>query len=131
MTVALDANVILRLVLRDDEGQWQAAERLFATERVFVSAGVWLEVEWVMRRGYDLDAGDFIAAARRVLGLDNVEAGDRAQMVKALEWHEAGMDFADALHLASAGPARRLATFDRNFRTRANRLQNQIEVITP
>ncbi len=131
MSVALDANVILRLVLRDDDTHWRAAEELFANEDIYIAASVWLEIEWVMRSVYKLDAADFVMAARQVAGLPNVETANRMELVQALEWHEQGMDFADAIHLAGAGPAKRFATFDRDFRTRGNRLQNQIEVFTP
>jgi predicted nucleic-acid-binding protein len=131
MITALDANVIVRLLTRDDEKQWRAADRLFATSQVFVPAGVWLEVEWVMRDAYGIDQKTFCSSVKGLLGLENVETPDRADLIQALEWHEQGMDFADAFHLANAGPARRLATFDRDFRTRASRLQNSVEVIIP
>jgi predicted nucleic-acid-binding protein len=131
MITALDANVIVRLLTRDDEKQWRAADRLFATSQVFVPAGVWLEVEWVMRDLYGIDRKTFCASVKGLLGLENVATPDRADLIQALDWHEQGMDFADAFHLAHAGPARRLATFDRDFRTRANRLQNSVDVIIP
>jgi predicted nucleic acid-binding protein len=131
MTVALDANVIIRLLTRDDEKQWSAANRIFATEQVYVPAGVWLEVEWVMRASYEIDEATFCSAVRALLGLANLETPDRGRLIHALDWHEQGLDFADAFHLAHAGPARRLATFDRDFRARANRLQSTIDVISP
>lgn len=129
--VAVDANVILRLLLRDVEPQWQAAHDLFSSERIFVPISVWLEVEWVMRSVYNLARSDFLEAARYLIGLENVDMADRSSLTTALGWTEQGMDFADALHLASAGAVRRFATFDRDFRSRANRVQNRIEVITP
>jgi predicted nucleic-acid-binding protein len=131
MITALDANVIVRLLTRDDEKQWRAADRLFATSQVFVPTGVWLEVEWVMRDLYGIDRKTFCSSVKGLLGLENVATPDRADLIQALDWHERGMDFADAFHLAHAGPARRLATFDRDFRTRANRLQNSVDVIAP
>lgn len=131
MTIALDANVILRLVLRDDEAHWRAANGLFAREDIYIASGIWLEVEWVMRSVYELGVSDFLMAARHVIGLPNVETADRRSLIQALDWHEQGMDFADAFHLASSGSARRFATFDRDFRNRGNSLQQAIEIFTP
>jgi predicted nucleic acid-binding protein len=41
----------------------------------------------------------------------------------ALDAHAQGMDFADALHLASSHRADSFATFDSRLRTKANKLQ--------
>jgi predicted nucleic acid-binding protein len=43
-------------------------------------------------------------------------------VVEALRWMRAGMDFADALHLASVGQADRFATFDRGLIKRAQKV---------
>ena len=129
--VALDTNVLLRFMLRDDLDQWQAATTLLSNKPVVVPVGVWLELEWVLRTAYRLSRDVINASLRDVISIDNLSTECAPQLARALDWHEAGLDFADAFHLASAGSARRLATFDRDFRTRANALQSQIEVITP
>ncbi len=49
---------------------------------------------------------------RSVLGLQNVQMEDAENVGRALPMYEAGMDFADALHLMSCGPAERFGTFD-------------------
>lgn len=50
-----------------------------------------------------------------LLGLSNVEAEDPGRIAKALQWHQAGLDFADALHLASSQHCEELYTFDKSF----------------
>jgi predicted nucleic acid-binding protein len=131
VTVALDTNVLLRFMVRDDPQQWQAADALISSEHVVVPAGVWLEFEWVMRNAYGLGRPELNAAMRDLFGLENLSTDCASQLVQALDWHEQGMDFADAFHLASSGRARRFATFDRDFRNRGNNLQRQVEVFTP
>ena len=40
---------------------------------------------------------------------------DPLAVVQALEWFTAGLDFADALHVASSGTAERFVTFDQDL----------------
>jgi predicted nucleic acid-binding protein len=46
---------------------------------------------------------------------------DELAVAKALDWFQEGLDFADALHLASAGNAKRFATCDRKLARQARR----------
>ena len=63
-----------------------------------------------------------ISALRDVLSVFNVEIEDEAVVRQAIEWYEKGMDFADALHVASAGRKRKFATFDNRLRQKVRRL---------
>jgi predicted nucleic acid-binding protein len=47
---------------------------------------------------------------------------DEPGVAKALDWSSQGLDFADALHLVSAGSAEQFATFDRKLAKRAKQL---------
>ena len=62
-----------------------------------------------------------LAAFRKLLGLPQVAAEDATAIARALELYEGGMDFADALHLASARDATAFATFDTRLAKRAGR----------
>jgi len=55
-------------------------------------------------------------------GLPQVEIEDELHVAEAFDWFESGMDFADALHLASCESAREFATFDRKFAAKAAKL---------
>jgi hypothetical protein len=46
---------------------------------------------------------------------------DSGLVAQALDWHEAGLDFADAMHLATSGNAT-FRTFDGDFIKRAGKL---------
>jgi predicted nucleic acid-binding protein len=58
----------------------------------------------------------------RLLGLQNVGVANAMKIHNALEWHQNGLDFADALHLASSSDCTRLATFDKAFISKSKHL---------
>lgn len=123
--VALDTNVLIRFLLNDDAAQAARARRLVAAQPVFLSPTVLLEAEWVLRSGYGCTAVEIASYLRAFLGLPQVQVADAEAVSEAMSSYEAGLDFADALHLALSGSARELATFDRVFIKKANRLQGR------
>jgi predicted nucleic-acid-binding protein len=120
--IAIDANVVVRLLVDDDHEQFRRARRLLANSPVFVSNTVLLECEWVLRSVYDYRASDFVKALRDFAGLATVTLEDPDLAATALNWHEQGMDFADALHLAGAAHCEAFATFDRRLVKAATRV---------
>jgi predicted nucleic-acid-binding protein len=120
---ALDTNVLVRIITNDDRAQAaRAAAFLLAQERVFVPKTVMLELEWVLRSAYRSEPSAVVSAFREIMKVSNVEIEDEAAVTQAIEWHERGMDFADALHVASAGSALKFATFDNRLRGRLRRM---------
>lgn len=117
--IAIDTNVVVRLLTNDDPAQAARAADLLARERVLVPKTVLLETEWVLRYSYELAPSVVLAAFRKLLGLPQVAAEDATAIARALELYEGGMDFADALHLASARAATAFATFDTRLAKRA------------
>jgi predicted nucleic-acid-binding protein len=111
--IAIDTNVLVRLVTNDDPKQSQRAARLFAREEIYVSKTVLLETEWVLRGAYELPHGAIRAAFERLLAVSSVTVEDSLEVELALSWSAAGMDFADALHLAGSAPSATFATFDK------------------
>jgi predicted nucleic acid-binding protein len=90
-------------------------------KRSLVSLTVILEVEWVLRSGYGFDRVKVAKAFRAFAGLPQVIVQDRAALDAALISTEAGMDFADGLHLAQAGQSEAFVTFDDRFYKAAKR----------
>ncbi len=117
--LAVDTNVIVRIVTNDDPEQAQRAVALFERERIFIAKTVLLEVEWVLRFSYHLPREVIAPTLRKVVGLQQVEVENPAEIFIALEGYEQGLDFADALHLASSGSAEGFATFDQKMAKRA------------
>ena len=118
--IAVDTNVLVRFLVRDDAAQAASAAGLIQENEVWVSKTVLLETEWVLRSLYGFAPGTLGEALRALAGLQTVRLEDELAVAKALEWFQAGVDFADALHLASVGNAGRFATFDRKLARAGN-----------
>lgn len=110
--IAVDTNVVVRLLTQDDPEQFHHAVKLFTAETIFLPDTVMLETEWVLRYAYDFQPTQINAAFRKLLGLPNVEVRDSTSITLAIEWYEKGLDFADAFHLAQSLHCRQIATFD-------------------
>ena len=119
--IAVDTNVVVRLLTNDDPAQAASAADILARERVLVPKTVLLETKWVLRYSYEIPQPVVLAAIRKLLGLSQVAAEDATAIARALELYEGGMDFADALHLASTRDATAFATLDTRLAKRAGR----------
>jgi predicted nucleic-acid-binding protein len=115
MQIALDTNILVRFLTHDDDQQYRQAYKLFHHPRLYIATTVFLETEWVLRYAYKYDAADIIRAFQMVLGLPNIEVENASRLANALTWHQTGLDFADALHLASSQQCDIFYTFDRKF----------------
>jgi predicted nucleic-acid-binding protein len=102
------------LLTRDDEGQFQKAYRVFQKE-VFIPDTVILETEWVLRYAYEFEPIEIREGFRKLFGLKNVHCAQPSLIENVLNWHEQGMDFADAIHLALSQGCTVLKTFDQAF----------------
>jgi predicted nucleic-acid-binding protein len=120
--LAVDTNVVVRLLVKDDPGQYKRALYLFNQEDIFLAKTVLLETEWVLRFTYRLGTQEVAQALVALIELPNVWHEGETEVHQALAWYQAGMDFADALHLAASARATRFATFDRDMIKIAKRL---------
>ena len=120
--IALDTNVVVRLLVDDDPGQTLRARKLLESRTTLLLPTVLLETEWVLRGAYGIGRPAIAASLRKLLGLPNIALGNAAAVAHALAWFEAGLDFADALHLALAGDAEGFVTFDARLAKRARRI---------
>ena len=128
--IAVDTNVLVRLVTNDDAAQAKRASALFAANDIWIAKTVLLESEWVLRYSYQLDRAAILRGLTGLLGLPNVAAEDQVAVARALQWYQAGLDLADALHVASRDEAPRFATFDDKFIKRAVKLTG-VDVFKP
>jgi len=135
---AVDTNVIVRLLVEDDRAQAKRARALFEhdeAETVFIAKTVLLEAEWVLRGGYRLSKAKVLDALEALLGLANVTVETPSVVGKALAWARDGLDFADALHLASAASTEEgnvgrnvFLTFDRGLASKSAAVKDAIQV---
>ena len=120
---ALDTNLLVRVLTNDDAVQSQrAAAFMLRQDRLYVLKTVLLEIEWVLRSSYGFDREAISLGLRSVIRTPNFLIQDEKAVLVALEWYEEGMDFADAIHLASISGESEFATFDVSLRRTAERL---------
>jgi predicted nucleic-acid-binding protein len=74
--VAVDTNVLVRLITKDHAEQVARATRLFQKERIWLAKTVLLETDWVLRSLYGFAAQDVGDAIGKVAGLPNVDLED-------------------------------------------------------
>lgn len=118
--IALDTNVLVRYLVRDDEAQAATARSLMssltADQPGFVCREVILELVWVLERAYGLSREDIADALEQLVSTDVlvIEAGaDVAQA--AFSYGTGSTGFSDLMILAAAerSNALPLHTFDR------------------
>lgn len=117
--IALDTNILVRVVTADDPAQLEAALAVMRSDSLWVCKTVLLETEWVLRYAYKLSREAILASLRGILGYRALEVENRGTVLQALSLYERGMDFADACHLTSSADAERFVTFDKDFATAA------------
>ena len=129
--IAVDSNILVRYLVEDDPVQTDRAEVVLRSGAVLVPTTVLLETAWVLRSSYRFNRAAIVDGIIKLLGLPGVEAEDSATAGLALTWYGQGLDFADALHLASSGRAEAIATFYRALRRKARAAMGAIRVVAP
>jgi predicted nucleic-acid-binding protein len=136
--IAIDTNILARFYVEDPNDVESLLQRPMAlkvlteSKAIFVPKTVILELEWVLRAFYSFGRENFIAVVRHLLGLAHVHIEDWEQIDTALNWHQEGLDFADALHLAASAHCEALLSFDdKGFARKSARRQLHPLVRTP
>jgi predicted nucleic-acid-binding protein len=116
--LAVDTNVLVRLLTRDDAEQVSAAE-------AFVSRGAWVshlvlaETFWVLDSVYELTRAQIATAIEMLLNHSELSLQDADVVTAALDHYRrrSTVEFSDCLVVEIARKAGHLpvATFDRNF----------------
>lgn len=111
--LAVDTNVVVRLLVADDQRQTAQARGLFETDEVWIGITVLLETIWVLAGVYGMTEADAARCLRRLLGLPSVHVEDAATVAAALDAVAGGLELADALHLLRVPYPSEFATLDR------------------
>lgn len=120
--IALDTNVIIRYLVRDDEDQAEASrvllESLSERQLGFVCREVILEVVWVLERAYRLSRDQIAIIVEELTHTEGLIIESNDDVIRAaMGYRQGSADFSDFMILiaaqrAGAGP---LYTFDRKF----------------
>lgn len=115
---AVDTNVLVRLITRDDAKQVVSADR-FVAKGAWVSVLALAETMWVLAAVYEKDAAEIATAVEMLLNHNDLTLQDSDVVAAALEVFRAhpALGFSDCLLLelarkAGHGP---LGTFDREL----------------
>ncbi len=97
MRIAVDTNVLVRAVARDDAAQYETATGVMGRAKIVAIAVPCLcELVWVLRSVYRFQPFDISNAIRILIAADNVET-DRPAVEAGLAMLDAGGDFADGV----------------------------------
>jgi predicted nucleic-acid-binding protein len=97
MKIAVDTNVLIRAVVRDDAAQARVAAKVLTDAKLIAIALLCLcEFVWVLRSVYGFAATDAASAIRALLATANVEI-NRPAVEAGLSVLDAGGDFADGV----------------------------------
>src|SRR5512138_2884830 len=115
---AVDTNVLVRLLARDDAAQAEAAEA-FVAGGAWVSHVVLVETLWVLESVYDVDARGRAKAVEMLLNHRELTVQDPDVVERALGHFQKrpSLGFSDCLVVEAARKAGHwpLGTFDREF----------------
>ncbi len=120
--IAIDTNVVVRFLANDHPDQSQRARQVMLDGDIFLPISVCLETEWVLRSVYQASREQIAQKLAELFGMQGVTVEDPEVLAMAIGWFRQGMDFADALHLASAEDCEAMVSFDARFAAAAQRL---------
>lgn len=115
---AVDTNVLVRLLTRDDAKQAERADD-FVASGAWVSHLVLAETTWVLSAVYDLEPGAIATAVQMLLNHESLSVAD-ADVVRAALEHfrrRPSLGFSDCLtvEVARAAGHQPIGTFDRDL----------------
>lgn len=120
----LDTNVLVRYLTRDNDQQWQQADRyinetIAVGETCFISHVVLCELVWVLRSAYRLSREELITTLDQILRVNQFDFENKAAAWTAFRQFQKGnADFSDYLigNIHQQAGCTETATFDGKLR---------------
>jgi predicted nucleic-acid-binding protein len=131
VTIALDTNVLLRIVLNDDAQQLGKVLARLETDVGYVQDTVLVELEWVLRSFYRFPVQQIVRVMTLLADNEDIQLEDADRLHAALDAYAKGMEFTDAFHVAGAKRHSGFLTFDKELVKRASRVFASPPVISP
>jgi predicted nucleic-acid-binding protein len=119
--IGIDTNVLMRLLVRDHDGQVKAAERFVnahcsSDDPGYVSRIVIAEIAWVLKDVYDYDRTQIAGAIRGILNVSQLEIDSADEVhVAVADYEKSSAGFTDCLvaRLNASAGCEYTVTFDR------------------
>lgn len=120
----LDANIILRFFLKDNEEMANEAERIIDSSSVLLTLEVAAEVVYVLHGVYKQDRSTIADLLKRFISLNNMSVNEYAVLKTGLELYaENNLDFVDCLLCAyNQCYGYEICTFDEKLKKLIDRL---------
>ncbi|WP_036487542.1 type II toxin-antitoxin system VapC family toxin [Myxosarcina sp. GI1] len=128
--IGIDTNIVVRAIVKDELQQAQISLSVLQERETYICHTVILETVWVLESVYKLSKVDIIKGLKLVFGLPKVFLEDSGAIALTLRWYYSGLDFGDALHLATAQRYKTFYTFDKALIKKAKEIP-QIKVVEP
>lgn len=112
---ALDTNVLIRWITRDDETQARQADALLM-HAAFVSLPVLLETAWVLGgRPFLFDRATRAEMLYGIIDTDTITVASEDAVRWAIKRFASGADIADMIHIVAAKGATRFMSFEKDL----------------
>lgn len=112
---ALDTNVLIRWITRDDEAQARQADALLL-HPAFVSLPVLLETAWVLGgRPFLFDRATRAEILYAIVDTDTITVASEDAIRWAIGRFAAGADIADMIHIVAAKGSTRFISFEKDL----------------
>lgn len=127
--IALDTNLLARLLLKDDAAQYKKVKALFETRQIFTApVTVMLELVWLLESS-DIKAAQIATGLTALIDLPNFKPERVDALRQALRNYKDAMGFADALHLALSEGQEKFMAFDKAFVKQGKKLGLKPDVV--
>jgi predicted nucleic-acid-binding protein len=119
--IGIDTNVLMRLLVRDHDGQVKSAERFVnahcsSDDPGYVSRIVITEIAWLLKDIYDYDRAQIAGAIRGILNVSQLEIDSADEVHAAVaDYERSSAGFTDCLvaRLNASAGCEYTVTFDR------------------
>ena len=117
--IAVDTNVLVRYLARDDDAQLTQVLKLFRRKNsiFYIDDIVLIETNWVLRHSYQWTCVEVADAFSNLSRIENLVFENESRLLSSLRAVRAGADLADEIIVRKAreAAATMLATFDREL----------------
>ncbi|MBA3505793.1 MAG: type II toxin-antitoxin system VapC family toxin [Betaproteobacteria bacterium] len=120
--ISLDSSILLRYITKDNARLAPVALAIITDNACFVSKAALMEIVFTLESVYRKSRDEIVTALRTIFGLTTVTVESQSVTAHAITWYAAGMDFGDAMILASSAGSDKVASFDRDFQRLAARI---------
>ncbi len=112
--IALDTNVLVRWIARDDPGQAERAD-VILQEPFLISSSVLTELGWVLRTCMNMDRTEIGFAVSKLINLPTANLPFAANVRWAVERYALQGDWADLIHIATSTDADSFGSFEKRL----------------